>query len=374
MVLNKIDPTKEELELIFSLIKYLIEKGSVTKDEMYLHLNKNEKDVDSILFYLEYLDFININENKISLKSHSYSLFSDIVLFHSNTESFIKNIFINQTKLNDNAFSIPAFLFPLLVVRAIFPYIGLILKDLDTKKLVKLSGEKKKFLFDFFSPFKYSYEDLVKEYKSITFTSEELYELWFALNRILISVINTDSKYGLTNYNKQAPYKKQVKIIDKLEVGKKYDANGLVSISRITEKEKPSEFIETYKIIEKEGQNELKNMVKIIIEKSQYITYINNKLDEYKLEKIHDFNINILKLKQYIEHNYKNNNHLKFNLYENAVEWIDEEKKLTNPSIYILHNGIYINKNDKDKLNSYKINIQIKYIVNVLKQIEGALT
>jgi hypothetical protein len=234
MVLNKIDPTKEELELIFSLIKYLIEKGSVTKDEMYLHLNKNEKDVDSILFYLEYLDFININENKISLKSHSYSLFSDIVLFHSNTESFIKNIFINQTKLNDNAFSIPAFLFPLLVVRAIFPYIGLILKDLDTKKLVKLSGEKKKFLFDFFSPFKYSYEDLVKEYKSITFTSEELYELWFALNRILISVINTDSKYGLTNYNKQAPYKKQVKIIDKLEVGKKYDANGLVSISRIT--------------------------------------------------------------------------------------------------------------------------------------------
>lgn len=319
--------SNNDLKHVNKILTELSENNGMIKSELRKRLKITYKKMDSLLNVLEYLDFIELQQETVYIKSNIYSLLYEPLKYANATQTFLSQIINHETKLSGD-FTIPAHLMPLLLLRSIAPYFGLIIKDIERDGDLHLSPIKKACLYDSFSTFKFD-NGSTKQFANLKFNSDELYYLWFHINKKLISVINTKSSYD----------SKDIRIENKS--------------TRIS----PIISIDNYLPIN---------------DKIQHINIINKEFDRKDILLFNESMIDIEKLINKISHSMYSSKNLTINLYKNnVIEWIYEDDKGKLPTMIIMKNGIYIYTHSLLQFNSNKIRHQILYIDKIIKDFDS---
>lgn len=114
-------------------------------------LGVNSTDFISMIYVLEYLGVAEVKNDVINITSESYSLMFEPLLTHEGTEQLVTEIQNGTARFNEENVRIPALLIPILLLRSLIPYFGLILKDIERTEELNLSEEKREFLHSFFT-------------------------------------------------------------------------------------------------------------------------------------------------------------------------------------------------------------------------------
>jgi len=270
--------SSDEFSLAIDILKLLSTSDYISENELRNKLNVPKKNLKSFLFSLEYLNIIEFHKDKIRLKSNILSLLYEPLIYYEGTEYFIKNIMIKK-KNDDNKFQIPAFLFPLLLIRSITPYFGLILKEIENEGLLKLSSDKKDFIINFFEPLNYLNSNKIENSKNLFFSSEEFYNIWYIVNKKLVEKINVKSTQARENIK-----------LNKREIAIKSKTSNLDDFINMKGYD---ELITYYK--SKYKENNLILMTKIKVDEKSLIKFINKSFYNPKNLKVFAYKDNTMK-------------------------------------------------------------------------------
>jgi hypothetical protein len=352
---------------MLEILKILLRERKSKVSELQQRLNMNKKSFESLVYLLEYLGVIKVESETVSMPSQVYSVLFEPLLIHEGTEQLIREILTGGTRFRGEDLKIPAMIVPLLLLRSVIPYFGLILRDAEKEGELKLASQKKEFLYDFFSPFKFDYKDSLEKWSKMSFTADEFYDLWFLLNRRLPTIIQTKSKYVI-------PITKEKKE-RRPESRKRARAYHLdKGIIKGVDKEKINE-ISPHEIDDRFYNIPLESLKAFFrLEDTKKGKIIHNDIDYPKadLRKLIKVDIDLEKILEYVKHVKKSKGQITLNVYTNGVlkwEYFDDKGHV--PPLFLTPDGIYGNNNDLSRFSKQMVKRQSEYLLKLTERIIG---
>lgn len=355
MELNELDKTLE-------MLKVLLKEGKTPISDLQQKLKLDEKDFTTLVYVLEYVGIIRIQNKAVSLSSQSYSILFEPLLIHEGTEQFVRETLERGRTFDKEQLQIPAMLVPILLLRSMIPYFGLILRDIEKDNEFRLNKQQKEFLYDFFSPFKFAYKDYIEKWKNSPFSADEFYDLWLTINRRLSTIIQTKSKYPVYIAEEKSSEKPKFSKRKIPRIRKK------TKIARIPDSEKHEIDQRFYNIPQEALQaffrGDDRNKGRVIYEHSNY--------PKNNLRQLINIDIDLHKIRAYVPQVEKSKGQITLTNYENGIlkwEYLDEKGKV--PSLFLTSEGIYGNKENLKQFSEKRIEHQTGYLLTLIKRISG---
>jgi len=353
-----------ELDKMLEILKILLREREIKVSELQQRLNMNKKSFESLVYLLEYLGVIKVENETASLPSQVYSVLFEPLLVHEGTEQLLREILTGETRFRGENLKIPAMIVPLLLLRSVIPYFGLILRDAEKDGELKLDSQKKRFLYDFFSPFKFDYRGFIEKWSKMKFTADEFYDLWFLLNRRLPTIIQTKSKYAIPVIKKKK---------EKRPEDRKYECQDKNIIER-AEKAKIDEL--TSREIDDRFYNipleSLRAFFKVQDSQKAKIIHSDIEYPKANLRRLIKIDIDIEKILEYVKHIKKSKGQITLNVYTNGVlRWDYFDDKGQVPPLFLTSDGIYGNNDDLNQFPKQIVKRQSKYLLKLTERIIG---
>lgn len=353
-----------ELDKMLDLLKILLKERKSTVSELRQRLHMSKKSFESLIYALEYAGAIKIENETLSMPAQVYSILFEPLLIHEGTEHLVQEILTEGTRFREEDFKIPAMIVPLLLLRSVIPYVGLILRDAEKEGKLKIDSRKKEFLYDFFSPFKFDYKDSIEKWSQMHFTADEFYDLWFLLNRRLPKIIRTKSRYTVPIIEEKKrirPEDREAERLDKkiIEGVRETKINELVS----------HEIDDRFYNIPLES---LRAFFKV--EDTRKGKIINNDVDYplTNLTRLIKVNIDLEKILEYVKQVEKSRGQITLNFYKNRVlKWEYVDNKGDVPPLLLTPEGIYGNYEDLKRFSKQRVKRQSEYLLKLTERING---
>jgi len=349
-----------EIDKMLQLLKRLIEERKSRIPDLQQRLGMSATDFVSLVYVLEYLGVVEVKNDVINMTGQSYSLLFEPLLVHEGTEQFVREIQDGMARFNDDNIKIPALLVPILLLRSLIPYFGLILRDIEKTEELELDNEKKEFLYDFFSLFKFDHSFSIKRWNRLSFTADEFYHLWFLVNRSLPEIIKTRSRY-------------EVETTEKKEAEKIVTTNRLqeLSVKKNSDKEKSRksspEIDDRFYNIPIES---LKAFFEDKKEDKPKITHNNADYPMDNLVRLIKINIDTQRIVNSLEHYEQTRGQINLNVYRNGIlkwDYFDERGKV--PPLFLTCEGIYGDKSDIVQYSKRRVMRQSKYLQKLIERL-----
>jgi hypothetical protein len=323
-------------EVILRVINALIEKGFIELENLSEIARIPKRDVLTVLRELQFLDYIVIKKDKVYLSSKIYSLLFDAIIASKGVDIYFERNFKENAVKEIK--TIPGLLIPILLLRAFSPYLAVILKDLKQEGKLQIDKTKEDFLFEYFSSRPIDFKPL-KNWKEVQFESDEFYDLWITLNDELIKRIMFPINKG--KRPKQSNSDNKITAIT----------------SFIDDLSTKIEALETTKQ-ETEAITNIDS--KTLIKSSQGSL-------PFDLELVRAIQISINCLIKFIFEQNSRRKGLVITLYENALSWEFIGEKILVPKMFLLKDGIYMEKRLKPLFTEKEIAYQVEYLEKFIK-------
>lgn len=353
-----------ELDKALKMLKILLEDGKSQISDLKQRLNLNEKDFTTLVYVLEYTGIIKIQNKTVSLSSQTYSILFEPLLIHEGTEQFVRETLAKGRTFDKEQLQIPAMLVPILLLRSMIPYFGLILRDIEKDNEFRLNKQQREFLYDFFSPFKFAYEGSIEKWKKLPFSADEFYDLWLTLNRRLSTIIQTESKYPEHIAEAKKSEKPKFRKLKQAKIHEK------TKIARIPDLEKRGIDQRFYNIpleaLKAFFRGDDREKGRVIHEHSNY--------PKNNLEQLINIEIDLQKILAYVTQVEKSKGQITLTDYENEIlKWEYLDKKGEVPSLFLTSEGIYGNKENLKQFSEQRIAHQTGYLLRLIKKISGEI-
>lgn len=362
----------KDSQMILHVVKDLIEREEMTIAELRDRTKLNEKNLDSLLKILQFLNLITIRDDRVNLTSQAYSLLFDPIMAYEGTELLFESM-VDRNK-NERAkeksirqiSKIPALLVPLLLLRSVVPYFGLILRDLEKDGKLRIRKPNRDFLFEYFSPFEIDFKNKIKSWKFSGFTFDEFYDLWIEINKQLPGSIKTKSNFPLIEHEDRIL--REVKKEEKRKRREKLKIKDVKAVS----KTKP-QISDRFFGIPKEKLEHFFGARKKVQEGKKQILHVDSDAPS-RLVKLLNADVQINNLIEFTRFHKRTKGELVVKIYrKNKVEWTYKDSKGTVPSLFILEDGIYGEKRTLEKFSEDKVKRQVLYLKRIIDESSGRI-
>lgn len=358
----------KDSRMILRVVKDLIEREEMTIVELRDRTKLNEKNLDPLLRILQFLNLITIRNKQVNLTSQAYSLLFDPIMAHEGTELFFESLVDRNKKEKSirQISKIPALLVPLLLLRSVVPYFGLILRDLEKDGKLRIKKVNRDFLFEYFSPFEIDFKNKIKSWKFSEFTFDEFYDLWIEINKQLPSSIKTKSNFHLIEHEDRT--KREEKTKEKKKGEEKLQIKDIKAVSKI----KP-QISDRFFGIPKEKLEHFFGASEEVQKGRKQILLVDSDAPS-SLVKLLNVNVQINNLIKFTRSHKRTRGELVVKIYRNnIVEWNYEDSKGTVPSLFILEDGIYGEKKTLEKFSEDKVKRQVFYLERIIDKSSGRI-
>jgi hypothetical protein len=339
-------------EVVHEILNELIKSGSLTIKDLGKAVKIPAKELVYIIRELEFLNLVNVRDEIVYLSSQTYSLLFDVVIASEGLEEYLKRRLDKETIRETR--TIPGFLVPILLLRASIPYYGVMLEELEKNDEIRIDRTKLKFLLEYFSSRKIAYSSIAA-WKNIEFDIDEFYDLWIALNKELLESVELKRKLDYPKSLKEHIIPTQP--LSQLVTSTSTDTKGRTASSFVVEDKYfgvPESSVKSLFGIGEEHEERTQ-----IIETSTAVPP--------NLRRIIEADISLPKMLRFIKEHKNKTGGLVITVYDKALRWQFRGRKLVVPVMFLLKDGIYVDKQDDvgfsetDKLN------QARYLIDCVK-------
>lgn len=349
---------------MLEMLKILLKERQVKLSDLQQRLHMNKKSFESLVYLSEYSEVIVVDNQIVSIPAQVYSILFEPLVIHEGTEQLIQEVLTGRTNFRQKELTIPSMLVPLLLLRSIIPYFGLVLRDAENDGELELDPEKKEFLYNFFSPFKFDYKGFIEKWSMLDFTSNEFYNLWFVLNRRLPKVIKMTSKYATPTIKKEKWIRSEKSKLERSDK-KKIESVLKVKIDKKVTREIDDRF---YNI----PLESLRIFFKMEGFKKGRIIYNNIDYPEKNLKSLIKTNIDLEKILEYVRQIEKSRGQITLNVYKNGVlKWLYFDQKGDVPPLILTAEGIFGDNDDLKRFSKQRVKRQSEYLLNLTERISG---
>lgn len=349
----------QDLKKTLEMLKILLGEPRIKASDLRKKLGMSEDSFLSLTCALDYSGIIKTEKDMVRMSAQWYSLLFEPLLVHGGTEQLVDEIVNGDSQFTRDSLSIPAILVPLLLMRSIIPYFGLVLRDIEKTEELGIDDRKKEFLYDFFSPFNFDYKKASEKWEQLHFSSDEFYSLWFLVNARLPAIIRVKSRYPtVTAFDKES----------KLEIEKnktqQRNAEHIALSVKPKESEVPKQVARLYNlplnILKAFFEDAERDRVRIIRKDEDYPTD--------SLTRLLGVNANLEKILEHLSKNGESRGQITIVVYKNVLEWQYFDERGNVPPLFLTNEGIYGNGNDLKRYSEQKVKRQVKYLSQLIER------